>query len=346
MVSYKARFGLLIMVLVLAACSQQGAGPAQGVDPPKPSGEGGGGPSLQAVYSPGAGTWSPVGFAWIDPLQGATRLTDLDGEDDEYTTVSLPFPFPWGGKAVTEIAVSTNGVIADADEATDEYYNESLPYSYQNRFAPVFWDDLSNDCPQGGIYVRTLLSGGQPAAFVVSWVALRHYGTGSAGCLGQGPVSFQAVLYPDGRVLYQFLDTDFGDRGWNAGASATVGLQGAPESYPQAYALWSYNSPVVPGGTAILYTPPQTARALSAGTLTPLCLLPDAQEGSPYGPVSLYGPSDLASLPSGMTKTLFRGGVKVDGVPGVGTAGTYVLAEPRALTGGGFLKVNPSAMAF
>lgn len=44
MVSYKARFGLLIMVLVLAACSQQGAGPAQGVDPPKPSGEGGGGP--------------------------------------------------------------------------------------------------------------------------------------------------------------------------------------------------------------------------------------------------------------------------------------------------------------
>lgn len=104
---------------------------------------------------------------------------------------------------------------------------------------------------------------------MVSWVALRHYGTGSAGCLGQGPVSFQAVLYPDGRVLYQFLDTDFGDRGWNAGASATVGLQGAPESYPQAYALWSYNSPVVPGGTAILYTPPQTARALSAGTLTP-----------------------------------------------------------------------------
>jgi len=85
---------------------------------------------------------------------------------------------------------------------------------------------------------------------------------------------------------------------------------------------------------------------LSAGTLTPLCLLPDAQEGSPYGPVSLYGPSDLASLPSGMTKTLFRGGVKVDGVPGVGTAGTYVLAEPRALTGGCFLKVNPSAMAF
>ena len=55
MVSYKARFGLLIMVLVLAACSQQGAGPAQGVDPPKPSGEGGGGPSLQAVYSPVAG---------------------------------------------------------------------------------------------------------------------------------------------------------------------------------------------------------------------------------------------------------------------------------------------------
>ncbi|GAB5603002.1 hypothetical protein FJNA_15270 [Thermus sp. FJN-A] len=339
MVAY--RFGFFAILLVLTACSQQGAGPAQGVDPPKPSGEGDGGPSLQAVYSPGAGTWSPVAFAWIDPLQGATRLADLDDEDDEYTTVSLPFSFPWGGKAVTEIAVSTNGVIADGPEGTSAYSNSSLPSGGQNRFAPVFWDDLYNDCPQGGIYTRTLTSGGNPSAFVVGWVKVRHYG---GTCSGQGTVSFQAVLYPDGRVLYQFLDTDFGNRRWNAGASATVGLQGAPEGYPQAYALWSHNSPVVPNGTAILYTPPPAAQALSAGTLTPLCRLPDAQEGSPYGPVHLYGPSDLASLPSGMTKTSFRGGVKVDGAPGAGTAGTYVLAEPRALTGGCFLKVRPGAM--
>lgn len=340
MVNHKVRFGLFVMALVLASCSQQGAGPAQGGDPPKPSGEGDGGPSLQAVYSPGAGTWSPVAFAWINPLQGATRLTGLDGWDDAYTTVSLPFPFPWGGKAVTEIAVSTNGVITDGPEGTSAFSNSSLPYGWRNRFAPVFWDDLYNDCSQGGIYVRTLLSGGQPAAFVVSWVALRHYG---GTCVGQGPVSFQAVLYPDGRVLYQFLDTDFGNRQWNAGASATVGLQGAPESYPQAYALWSYNSPVAPSGTALLYTPPQAARAVSRGTLSPVCKLPDATEGQAYGPVSVYGPQDLAVLPSGMTKTPFRGGVALGGAPDPGTAGPYVLAEPRSVTGGCFLRVVPGA---
>ena len=336
----KFAWSWMLLLGLLAACNQQAAAP-EPADPPKPSSEEPSGPGLQAVYSPGAGTWAPVPLAWVNPTQGATRLTDLDGRDDAYTTVSLPFPFPWGGKAVTEVAVSTNGVIADADDATSAFSNQSLPYSARNRFAPVFWDDLYNDCSQGGIYTRILTSGGQPLAFVVSWVNVRHYG---GTCSGQGTVTFQAVLYPDGRVLYQFLDTDFGNRRWNAGASATVGLQGAPESYPQAYALWSYNTPVVPSGTAILYTPPQPARALSAGTLSPLCRLPDAQEGSPYGPVSVYGPPDLALLPAGLAKTPFRGGVSLAGTPASGSAGLYVLAEPRALTGGCFLQVLPGVM--
>jgi hypothetical protein len=75
--------------------------------------------------------------------------------------------------------------------------------------------------------------------------------------------------------------------------------------------------------------------------LSPLCRLPDAQEGSPYGPVSVYGPSDLALLPAGLAKTPFRGGVSLAGTPASGSAGLYVLAEPRALTGGCFLKVLP-----
>lgn len=108
---------------------------------------------------------------------------------------------------------------------------------------------------------------------------------------------------------------------------------------------WYYNTPVVPSGTAILYTPPQPARALSAGTLSPLCRLPDAQEGSAYGPVSVYGPSDLALLPSGLAKTPFRGGVSLGGTPASGSAGPYVLAEPRALTGGCCLRALPGVAA-
>lgn len=69
MVSYKARFGLLIMVLVLAACSQQGAGPAQGVDPPKPSGEGAGALPPGGVL-PGGGYLEPGGLRLDRPSPG------------------------------------------------------------------------------------------------------------------------------------------------------------------------------------------------------------------------------------------------------------------------------------
>jgi len=72
--------------------------------------------------------------------------------------------------------------------------------------------------------------------------------------------------------------------------------------------------------------------------LSPLCRLPDAQEGS------AYGPSDLALLPAGLAKTPFRGGVSLAGTPASGSAGLYVLADPGALTGGCFLKVLPGVM--
>lgn len=79
--------------------------------------------------------------------------------------------------------MSTNGVIADAGEATSAWTNQSLPYSARNRSAPVFWDDLYNDCSQGGVYTRILTWGGQPSAFVVSWVNVRHFGFGGT-CSG------------------------------------------------------------------------------------------------------------------------------------------------------------------
>ena len=330
--------GAALLVSLMAGCSGPAAVTSQ--DPPKEE-EATPTVSLQAVYSPGSGSFAPVTFAWVDARTGGARLSVLDGRDDAYTTVSLPFPFPWGGKAVSSLEVSTNGVVTAGGEGTTAFTNYPLPYAGRNRFAPVFWDDLYNDCSQGGIFVKTLTSGGQPTAFVVSWEHLRHYGGGS--CSGQGPVSFQAIFYPDGRILYQFRDTDFGKRSWNAGASATVGLQGAPDGYPQAYALWSYNTPVVASGTALLYTPPQAIRGVSRGTLSPLCRLPNAYEGAPYGPVSLYGPTDVATLPAGMTKTPFRGGVNVDGTPDPGTGGQYVLAEPRTITGGCFLRVEAPA---
>lgn len=325
--------GLGLLVGLLAASS----GPQGGLEPKKGEEETGG-ISTQAVYPPGRGTWAAAAFSWVDPVQGGTRLTALD-DDDAYTTVPLPFPFPWGGTAVTAIAMSTNGALAGPGDGDTTWSNTPLPWGTRNRWAAVFWDDLYNDCPQGGIYTKTLTSGGQPVAFVVGWVGLRRFG-GSGSCLGQGPVTFEAILYPDGRLLYQFLDTDFGQRSWNAGASATVGLQGAPGGYPQAYALYIYNSFVVLSRTALLYTPPAAVRGLSQGQPTPLCVLPSAQEGNPYGPVQVYGPADLATLPNGLTRTPFRGGVTLAGTPGVGTAG-HLLAEPRSIAGGCFLQVQP-----
>ncbi len=190
--------------------------------------------------SPGAYPFQLTRMAWVDCRSGGTRLTALDEEDDEAVNVPTGFPILWGGVARTSAWVSTNGLISFESGDVDDFSNENFPTTdIPAPAAAVLWDDWMTT-GGGSVWVRTV--GNAPRrSWVVCWYDLQGFPSSPSR------VTFQAVFLESGQVLFQYLDSLAGNFRDN-GASATVGVQ----NYPGYWSVWSFNSPQVPGGTAIV----------------------------------------------------------------------------------------------
>ncbi|MCK7478985.1 MAG: PKD domain-containing protein [Candidatus Moduliflexus flocculans] len=101
----------------------------------------------------------------------------------------------------------------------DSYLNSPIPSIYTpNHFIAPFWDDLD---PAAGGAVYSLLEGEAPnRRLTVAWVDVPHgYWTG-------GAVSFEATLFEgSNEIVFQYQDVTFGSAYYDAGASATVGVE-------------------------------------------------------------------------------------------------------------------------
>lgn len=155
------------------------------------------------------------GDGWID-ISGAA---DLNLSDDAYTSVSLPFSFPFYGEAFTSIQVGSNGLAGFGGGAVTAYSNTAIPnVNTPNGFAATFWDDLN---PGAGGAVRAQSTGsGSNRVFVVSWDDVPHYGTSPGG------ISVQLQLEEDtGDIVLVHQDLVFDNAAYDYGASATVGVE-------------------------------------------------------------------------------------------------------------------------
>ena len=223
-------------------------------------------------------TWSATGepggpdYEWIDI---ASSGTELSLGDDDSETVSLPFAFPYYGDFKTEVTVSSNGYLT---------FNASQGRSVSNAPVPTpdapndaifpYWDDLHPANPNSP--ARVLYDELADGRFVVSWLDVPHYPN-------DGAFSFQAVLSPGGRVLFQYQTLTFGGREGEAtigieNADGTDGLQVAfNESYAQDEMAISLNffwggaesltGSVAPGTTETA-TLTADATGLAVGTYT------------------------------------------------------------------------------
>ncbi len=83
---------------------------------------------------------------------------------------------------------------------------------------------------------------------------------------GVGTATFEAVLFEDGDILFQYLDVDFGVPTYNAGSSATVGLRGpgAPD-----FLQFSHNTPSLSSSLALCFDRPGSATACGFGDALP-----------------------------------------------------------------------------
>lgn len=176
-----------------------------------------------AAAAPGAGgapaamalRRGPVAWQWQDAA-GAERLP-LVGDDVATPPLDLGFAFPFYGEFHRQVFLSSNGLLTFAAPAPLYYQNAPMPYRGGLGAAiAAFWDDLLLDEASSVLVAR---GGTAPRRwFAATWLRAGFFALPSAR------LSFQAVLWEDGRVLLSYGAAEsFRPRDW---ARGTVGLQG------------------------------------------------------------------------------------------------------------------------
>lgn len=195
-------------------------------------------------------------FSFLDVAASGTPITL--GDDDEAGPLSLGFDFEFYGTTYTELFVESNGFLSFAGGAGNAFENDCplVPGSSPGKIIAPYWDDLIADNPDASIYMQAFpvcpevpAGSDATACTVIQWDRYDTYDgkpEGNISFLG----TFQAILYDDGNILFQY-DVDFvGDGG---GATIAISQDAAGNSL-----LYACDTPVaVAPQKAILYFRPQ-----------------------------------------------------------------------------------------
>ncbi len=259
----------------------------------------------------------------------AATGTRLEVGDEGHGFIQPGFTFRFYGEDYSGFGVSDNGTIyfRNVDYGEKAYINEPVPGStdWGERFIAVYWDDLDPDAG-GDIFYRVSGSGAD-RHLTIQWKDVYHYGGGISG------VTFQALLYSDGRVRCRYQDLIFGAEEINHGNSATVGLQGSRTQGLE----YLYNAPDITGGTALLFTPETT-------TTCDYALSSDARSFSSDGGKGSVTVSTAATCGWSATKDV--GWITIDdgsSGAGGGTISYTVLSNPDIVPRTGQITVGDAA---
>ena len=174
-------------------------------------------------------------FEWVD-ISEEGQLIDLTQDDALSAPLAIGFDFPFYGVTHASARICSNGWLSFSDHQAAWSNPTQLPARGDaapgNLIAP-FFDDLDLD---GDQRIYTLATG---TRFIVQYSQVRRFGRDEE-------FSFQTILEPDGRVLFQYLSVP-------ADASATVGIQNADSSDGL---LVSANDGYLSAGLAVEVQPP------------------------------------------------------------------------------------------
>jgi len=177
------------------------------------------------------------GYFWRDATDGAK--SSLMGDDGFAGPVPIGFNFPFYGNTYNGLYFSTNGLVTFGVGSTT-WSNVDIPHpNSPNNFVAPFWDDLQV-CGTQAIYYKQ--GGTAPNRyFVTEWHNVSRLGAPSS------PLTFEAVLYESGLVLFQYQSL--------AGIldSNTVGIENSAGEIGLRY---SYNQARLANGRAIAFAPP------------------------------------------------------------------------------------------
>ena len=187
-------------------------------------------------------------FDWVE-ISGVGTALGLG--DDDSAAITLPFTFSFYGQDKNSMLVSSNGYITFGSDGTD-YSNDPIPDPYEpNDLIAVFWDDL-NPLSDGEVYYYHDAANDR---VIVEWCGVPQYPA-------SGSFTFEAVLYADGRILFQYNSMS------GTLTSATIGIENSDASIGLPVV---YNAAYVSDGLALLISAesPWLLVAPSSGTVNP-----------------------------------------------------------------------------
>ncbi|MGQ9810917.1 MAG: S8 family serine peptidase, partial [bacterium] len=144
-------------------------------------------------------------FDWVDITSVGTQIP-MTGDDVNTGPYPIGFDFEFYGNTFDSFRVCTNGFLSFTSTST-AYSNQPIPNTGapENLIAP-FWDDLNFGTDERCYYYN------DGTRLIVQWHEVPHYSVG-------GPYTFQAILYPNGNMVFQYLSMG------EPTNSATVGIQ-------------------------------------------------------------------------------------------------------------------------
>jgi hypothetical protein len=153
-------------------------------------------------------------YAWVD----TTGAPSFNLADDGEVNISLPFPVTFYTLTTQSLRIGNNGALLMGATAGEiDFQNLDLAAGPAYLISP-FWDDLD-----AGGSVRWTTSGLAPnRAAIIEWRNVPRYTT--AGPIGAA--TFQALVYENGDIVFQYADVSFGLGAYDDGGSATVGIRG------------------------------------------------------------------------------------------------------------------------
>jgi M6 family metalloprotease-like protein len=202
------------------------------------SGQFTGGPDAAGYSWIDSDTTGGPGYAWND-ISGTGTLLGY-GDDTRWPFI-LPYSFNFYGTNYDTVWVCSNGWLSfGADPGTNAPANAVIPNAAApNRAVFAFWDDLNGVQPDsGGVYYRNF--GTSPnCSTVVMW---KHARVKPSQDPVQNQVSFQVVLYQNGRIQLRYRDLWLTDTLRKWGRSASVGIENSAGTVGLSYL---YNGSVV-----------------------------------------------------------------------------------------------------
>ena len=187
-------------------------------------------------------------FGWVE-IAGTGTQVPFNGDDQNLGPFPVGFSFPFYGTTFNSFRMCTNGWLSFTSTLTS-FSNSALPANAtgvpENLVAP-FWDDLTFSAT-GTAWYRY-----DGARLIVEWKAVPRYLEG--GSLN----TFEAILYPDGRIVYQYLTI-------NAVTldSHTSGVQNAARN--DALQMVYNSASFVANGLAVRIVPPARWLTVTPGS--------------------------------------------------------------------------------